>query len=96
MGLRVVARDGGRLTANAVSALGYRAREGLRQAYLQEHLAGGPAAPPRDRRHREAEEKLGLLARWSATVQASDRQLTDLVSSSTSCPSSSLAASLRS
>jgi RNA polymerase sigma factor (sigma-70 family) len=51
------------LTANAVSALGYRAREGLRQAYLQEHLAGGPAAPPRDRRHRETEEKLGAYTR---------------------------------
>jgi RNA polymerase sigma factor (sigma-70 family) len=51
------------LTANAVSALGYRAREGLRQAYLQEHLAGGPATPPRDRRHREAEEKLGAYTR---------------------------------
>ena len=52
------------LTANAVSALGYRAREGLRQAYLQEHLAGGgAAAPPRDRRHREAEEKLGAYTR---------------------------------
>ncbi len=51
------------LTANAVSALGYRAREGLRQAYLQEHLAGGGAAPPRDRRHREAEEKLGAYTR---------------------------------
>jgi RNA polymerase sigma factor (sigma-70 family) len=52
------------LTANAVSALGYRAREGLRQAYLQEHLAGGgAAAPPRDRRHRETEEKLGAYTR---------------------------------
>ena len=52
------------LTANAVSALGYRAREGLRQAYLQEHLAGGgAAASPRDRRHREAEEKLGAYTR---------------------------------
>jgi RNA polymerase sigma factor (sigma-70 family) len=51
------------LTANAVSALGYRAREGLRQAYLQEHLAGDPAAPPRDRRHRETEEKLGAYTR---------------------------------
>ena len=28
------------LTANGVSALAYRAREGLRQAYLQQHLAG--------------------------------------------------------
>jgi RNA polymerase sigma factor (sigma-70 family) len=52
------------LTPNAVSALGYRAREGLRQAYLQEHLAGGgPGAPPKDRRHRETEEKLGAWTR---------------------------------
>lgn len=29
------------LTPNGVAALAYRAREGLRQAYLQEHLAGG-------------------------------------------------------
>jgi RNA polymerase sigma factor (sigma-70 family) len=28
------------LTANGVSALAYRAREGLRQSYLQQHLAG--------------------------------------------------------
>ncbi|WP_051086012.1 sigma-70 family RNA polymerase sigma factor [Actinomycetospora chiangmaiensis] len=52
------------LTPNAVSALGYRAREGLRQAYLQEHLSGGgPEAPPKDRRHRETEEKLGAWTR---------------------------------
>ncbi|WP_265523018.1 sigma-70 family RNA polymerase sigma factor [Oerskovia flava] len=31
------------LTANGVAALAYRAREGLRQAYLQQHLAGTPA-----------------------------------------------------
>lgn len=31
------------LTANGVSALAYRAREGLRQAYLQEHLPGATA-----------------------------------------------------
>ncbi|MGW5051495.1 sigma-70 family RNA polymerase sigma factor [Actinokineospora sp. NPDC004072] len=31
------------LTANGVAALAYRAREGLRQAYLQEHLAGATA-----------------------------------------------------
>ena len=29
------------LTPNGVAALAYRAREGLRQAYLQEHLANG-------------------------------------------------------
>jgi RNA polymerase sigma factor (sigma-70 family) len=37
----VVARRLG-LTPNGVSALAYRAREGLRQAYLQEHLGPGP------------------------------------------------------
>lgn len=31
------------LTANGVSALAYRAREGLRQAYLQQHLTAVPA-----------------------------------------------------
>ncbi|MBD5786032.1 sigma-70 family RNA polymerase sigma factor [Cellulosimicrobium terreum] len=31
------------LTANGVAALSYRAREGLRQAYLQQHLNGQPA-----------------------------------------------------
>ena len=51
------------LTPNAVSALGYRAREGLRQAYLQEHLASESGAPPRDRRHRETSEKLGAFTR---------------------------------
>uniref|UniRef100_UPI000A3FDC87 sigma-70 family RNA polymerase sigma factor n=1 Tax=Nocardiopsis trehalosi TaxID=109329 RepID=UPI000A3FDC87 len=32
------------MTPNSVAALAYRAREGLRQAYLQMHLAGGAAA----------------------------------------------------
>lgn len=32
------------LTANGVAALAYRAREGLRQAYLQMHLAASPQA----------------------------------------------------
>ncbi|MFL1380717.1 sigma-70 family RNA polymerase sigma factor [Nocardiopsis protaetiae] len=32
------------LNANGVAALAYRAREGLRQAYLQMHLAGGTVA----------------------------------------------------
>jgi len=35
------------LTANAVSALAYRAREGLRRAYLQVHLAEVCATTPR-------------------------------------------------
>ncbi|MDT0326833.1 sigma-70 family RNA polymerase sigma factor [Nocardiopsis lambiniae] len=34
------------LNANGVAALAYRAREGLRQAYLQMHLAGGAVAEP--------------------------------------------------
>ncbi|MGV8881508.1 MAG: sigma-70 family RNA polymerase sigma factor [Rhodoglobus sp.] len=33
------------LTANGVSALAYRAREGLRQAYLQLHVTSSPAKP---------------------------------------------------
>jgi RNA polymerase sigma factor (sigma-70 family) len=34
------------LTANGVAALAYRAREGLRQAYLQMHLAGTATSEP--------------------------------------------------
>ncbi|MFC5063693.1 sigma-70 family RNA polymerase sigma factor [Actinomycetospora atypica] len=51
------------LTPNAVSALGYRAREGLRQAYLQEHLAGGSPDGPTGRRHTETEARLGAYTR---------------------------------
>ena len=46
------------LTANAVSALGYRAREGLRQAYLQMHLSGAARAECRP-----AAAKLGAYVR---------------------------------
>jgi RNA polymerase sigma factor (sigma-70 family) len=46
------------LTANGVSALAYRAREGLRQAYLQVHLA-----ETTDRSCRAAAEKLGAWTR---------------------------------
>jgi RNA polymerase sigma factor (sigma-70 family) len=46
------------LTANGVSALAYRAREGLRQAYLQVHLAETD-----DRHCRAAAEKLGAWTR---------------------------------
>jgi RNA polymerase sigma factor (sigma-70 family) len=46
------------LTANGVSALAYRAREGLRQAYLQVHLA-----ETTDRQCRAAAEKLGAWTR---------------------------------
>jgi RNA polymerase sigma factor (sigma-70 family) len=46
------------LTANGVSALAYRAREGLRQAYLQVHLAETTAG-----RCRATAEKLGAWTR---------------------------------
>jgi len=46
------------LTANGVSALAYRAREGLRQAYLQVHLAETTAG-----RCRATTEKLGAWTR---------------------------------
>ena len=46
------------LTANGVSALAYRAREGLRQAYLQVHLA-----ETTDRHCRTAAERLGAWTR---------------------------------
>ncbi len=46
------------LTANGVSALAYRAREGLRQAYLQVHLAENPGE-----RCRASADKLGAWTR---------------------------------
>ena len=59
------------LTANAVSALGYRAREGLRQAYLQEHLASGSGRW--GRRHRETGEKLGAYTRGGLARREAQR-----------------------
>ena len=59
------------LTANAVSALGYRAREGLRQAYLQEHLASGSGRW--DRRHRATGEKLGAYTRGGLARREAQR-----------------------
>ncbi|MEJ2864139.1 sigma-70 family RNA polymerase sigma factor [Actinomycetospora flava] len=59
------------LTANAVSALGYRAREGLRQAYLQEHLESGTGRW--DRRHRETGEKLGAYTRGGLARREAQR-----------------------
>jgi RNA polymerase sigma factor (sigma-70 family) len=46
------------LTANGVAALAYRAREGLRKAYLQAHVTGDPAE-----RCRAAVGKLGAWTR---------------------------------
>lgn len=59
------------LSANAVSALGYRAREGLRQAYLQEHLDSGSGRW--DRRHRETGEKLGAYTRGGLARREAER-----------------------
>ncbi|GAB3474218.1 RNA polymerase sigma factor (sigma-70 family) [Amycolatopsis cihanbeyliensis] len=59
------------LTANGVSALGYRAREGLRQAYLQVHLAD--TAPARCRATADrlgAWTRGGLAKRERAQVKA--------------------------
>src|SRR6185369_8048115 len=46
------------LTANGVAALAYRAREGLRQAYLQQHLMG-----PLEDSCRPYSDRLGAYAR---------------------------------
>ncbi|MDF2978295.1 MAG: hypothetical protein K0S40_3023 [Actinomycetospora sp.] len=59
------------LTPNAVSALGYRAREGLRQAYLQEHLAAGSGRW--DRRHRDTGERLGAYTRGGLSRRDAQR-----------------------
>jgi RNA polymerase sigma factor (sigma-70 family) len=50
------------LTPNGVAALAYRAREGLRQAYLQEHLADGVG-----REHEATVNRLGAWARGGLT-----------------------------
>jgi RNA polymerase sigma factor (sigma-70 family) len=50
------------LTPNGVSALAYRAREGLRQAYLQEHLGPGPG--------HAATGRLGAWVRGGLTPRA--------------------------
>lgn len=64
------------VSANAVSALGYRAREGLRQAYLQEHLAA--TTGHRDRRHRETGAKLGAYTRGGLSRRDAARVETHL------------------
>ncbi len=50
------------LTPNGVAALAYRAREGLRQAYLQEHLVVGGG-----RAHAPTVDRLGAWARGALT-----------------------------
>jgi RNA polymerase sigma factor (sigma-70 family) len=63
------------LTPNGVSALAYRAREGLRQAYLQEHLrrpapAGGTAGDggTDGDGHEETVDRLGAWVRGGLTA----------------------------
>jgi RNA polymerase sigma factor (sigma-70 family) len=52
------------LTPNGVAALAYRAREGLRQAYLQEHLADGVAGA-----HLATVNRLGAWARGGLSAR---------------------------
>ena len=59
------------LTPNGVSALAYRAREALRQAYLQEHLASPPerADPHGPDRHHGTVGQLGAWARGGLSTR---------------------------
>ena len=52
------------LTPNGAAALAYRAREGLRQAYLQEHLVDRDG-----RRHAATVDRLGAWARGGLTAR---------------------------
>jgi RNA polymerase sigma factor (sigma-70 family) len=62
------------LTPNGVAALAYRAREGLRQAYLQEHLTGGSEGPHRATdAHRATVDRLGAWARGGLSTRQRTR-----------------------
>ena len=56
------------LTPNGAAALAYRAREGLRQAYLQEHVSGRYA-------HRATVERLGAWVRGGIVMADSQNGL---------------------
>jgi RNA polymerase sigma factor (sigma-70 family) len=58
------------LTANGVAALAYRAREGLRQAYLQMHLSGAARAECRPVAAKLGAYVRGGLAKRDATMVA--------------------------
>ncbi len=58
------------LTPNGVSALAYRAREALRQAYLQEHVG---AAGPGPGGHRATVDRLGAWARGGLSSRQRDQ-----------------------
>ncbi|ASU77615.1 hypothetical protein CDG81_04005 [Actinopolyspora erythraea] len=59
------------LTANGVSALAYRAREGLRQAYLQVHLGQLEAAEEDAEHCRAAAQRLGAWTRGGLSKRES-------------------------
>ena len=65
------------LTANGVAALAYRAREGLREAYLQEHVDGRAVGG-----HRETVDRLGAWARGGLT----DRRRAQVDAHLAACP----------
>jgi RNA polymerase sigma factor (sigma-70 family) len=56
------------LSPNGAAALAYRAREALRQAYLQEHLGDRTADPQADR-HRATVDRLGPWTRDGLTAR---------------------------
>ena len=71
------------LTPNGVSALAYRAREGLRQAYLQEHLSNRVLDPHRRTDGHDATvDRLGAWARGSLSA----RQQAQVDSHLATCP----------
>lgn len=72
------------LTANGVAALAYRAREGLRQAYLQEHLAGATAT-----RCQPTVERLGAWTRRGLPTREA-QQVRDHLAECGSCRTLSL------
>jgi len=72
------------LTPNGVSALAYRAREGLRQAYLQEHLNSEMPDPYRGTAgHRATIDQLGAWTRGGLSA----RQRVRVNSHLAACPS---------
>jgi RNA polymerase sigma factor (sigma-70 family) len=72
------------LTPNGVSALAYRAREGLRQAYLQEHLSNRALDPRRGTDgHHATVDRLGAWARGGLSA----RQRARVDSHLATCPS---------
>jgi RNA polymerase sigma factor (sigma-70 family) len=61
------------LTPNGVAALAYRAREGLRQAYLQEHLGSREPDPRGTDGHHATIGRLGAWARGGLSTRQRSR-----------------------